>query len=78
MGNSEVATPGATRPDAVYACTESRPGLSTGARSGSYERLLREGVIVRPMAGYGLPDYVRISGGFPEENERFHMPCMDR
>jgi histidinol-phosphate aminotransferase len=35
-----------------------------------YEALLREGVIVRPMAGFGLADHVRISIGLPEENER--------
>jgi histidinol-phosphate aminotransferase len=35
-----------------------------------YQRLLAEGVIVRPMAGFGLPDHVRISIGLPEENER--------
>jgi histidinol-phosphate aminotransferase len=34
------------------------------------ERLLREGVIVRPLAGFGMPDHVRISVGLPEENER--------
>jgi histidinol-phosphate aminotransferase len=36
-----------------------------------YERLLREGVIVRPMGGYGLDAHVRVSVGLPEENERF-------
>jgi histidinol-phosphate aminotransferase len=35
-----------------------------------YEKLLREGVIVRPMAGFGLADCVRITIGLPEENER--------
>jgi histidinol-phosphate aminotransferase len=42
------------------------------ARTGAdmYERLLREGVIVRPMNGFGLDDYVRITVGLPEENER--------
>lgn len=38
--------------------------------SGAYERLLREGVIVRPLAGFGLPDHVRITIGTKEENER--------
>jgi histidinol-phosphate aminotransferase len=38
---------------------------------GTYESLLQEGVIVRPLAGFGLPDHVRISVGLPEENERF-------
>ena len=40
----------------------------TGA--GVAERLLQDGVIVRPLAGFGLPDCVRISVGLPEENER--------
>jgi histidinol-phosphate aminotransferase len=37
---------------------------------GSYERLLAEGVIVRPLGGFGMPDHVRITVGLPEENER--------
>ncbi|PJG84231.1 histidinol-phosphate transaminase [Conservatibacter flavescens] len=36
-----------------------------------YEALLRKGVIVRPVAGYGLPNHLRISIGLPEENQRF-------
>lgn len=36
-----------------------------------YEMMLKEGVIVRSMASYDLPDYIRISAGLPEENERF-------
>jgi histidinol-phosphate aminotransferase len=35
-----------------------------------FERLLREGVIVRPTAGYGLPRCVRITYGTAEQNER--------
>jgi histidinol-phosphate aminotransferase len=35
-----------------------------------YEALLREGVIVRPVTGYGFPGHVRISIGTPEENQR--------
>jgi histidinol-phosphate aminotransferase len=35
-----------------------------------YEALLREGVIVRPVAGYELPDHLRISVGTAPENER--------
>jgi histidinol-phosphate aminotransferase len=34
------------------------------------EALLRRGVIVRPMAGYGFPTHLRISVGTPPENER--------
>jgi len=40
----------------------------TGA--GSYELLLREGVIVRPMGGFGLPELVRITVGTAGENEK--------
>lgn len=36
-----------------------------------FERLLRRGVIVRPVAGYQMPDHLRISIGLPEENARF-------
>ena len=36
-----------------------------------YEGLLRQGVIVRPVAGYGLPDHLRVTVGLPEENTRF-------
>lgn len=35
-----------------------------------YEGLLREGVIVRPVAGYGLPRCVRITIGTAAQNER--------
>lgn len=36
-----------------------------------YQKLLENGVIVRPIAGYGLPNHLRISIGLPEENDRF-------
>jgi len=36
-----------------------------------FERLLREGVIVRPLDGFGAPEAIRVSVGTPEENERF-------
>jgi histidinol-phosphate aminotransferase len=36
-----------------------------------FERLLREGVIVRPLAGFGAPEAIRVSVGTPEENELF-------
>jgi histidinol-phosphate aminotransferase len=44
--------------------------LLAEAPPGTYERLLREGVIVRPMEGFGLPNHVRITIGLAEENER--------
>lgn len=44
------------------------PGL-TGAEVNA--RLLRQGVIVRPIAGYGLPNHLRVTIGRADENERF-------
>ena len=35
-----------------------------------FTELQRHGVIVRPMGGYQLPEFVRISVGTPAENER--------
>ncbi len=35
-----------------------------------YEALLRVGVIVRPVGGYGLPNHLRITIGTHEQNER--------
>jgi len=42
-----------------------REGLDGSAVA---QEMMRRGVIVRPMAGFGLRDYVRISIGLPAEN----------
>ena len=39
--------------------------------AGVFQRLLQRGVIVRPIAGYGMPDYLRVSIGLESENARF-------
>ena len=36
-----------------------------------YQQLLRAGVIVRPVAGYQLPNHLRVSIGLPAENQAF-------
>lgn len=36
-----------------------------------YQQLLLQGVIVRPVTGYGLPQHLRISIGTEAENQRF-------
>lgn len=36
-----------------------------------YEKLLREGVIVRPLANYKMPNHLRVTIGTQEENARF-------
>jgi histidinol-phosphate aminotransferase len=41
-----------------------------GART-VYEKLLRQGVIVRPIAGYDMPEHLRVTVGRPKENARF-------
>ena len=47
--------------------------VAAGGKSAAevYKRLLRRGVIVRPVAGYGLPEHLRVTVGTPEENEKF-------
>jgi histidinol-phosphate aminotransferase len=37
-----------------------------------FERLLREGVIVRPLAGFGAPEAIRITVGAPDELDLLH------
>jgi len=36
-----------------------------------YTALLHEGIIVRPVANYGLPDHLRVTVGLENENTRF-------
>lgn len=36
-----------------------------------YQALLHRGVIVRPIALYGMPNHLRVSIGLPAENQRF-------
>jgi histidinol-phosphate aminotransferase len=34
-------------------------------------------VIVRPIAGYGMPEHLRVTVGLPEHNERF-LAALER
>lgn len=46
--------------------------IEFGPKSGEiYEQLLHKGVIVRPVAGYELPNHLRVSIGLPHENDAF-------
>lgn len=45
--------------------------IKVGDGKGIYNALLKKGVIVRPMASYNLPEYIRVTVGLPEENKRF-------
>jgi histidinol-phosphate aminotransferase len=42
-----------------------------------YDALLRQGVIVRPMGAWGLPEHLRISVGTPAETERVAAALAD-
>lgn len=37
----------------------------------THEALLHQGIIVRPLAEYDMPEYLRVSVGLPAENKRF-------
>ena len=41
-----------------------------GSAASWYEGLLRAGIIVRPMASYGLPRHLRVTVGLPAQNDR--------
>jgi len=46
--------------------------VRVGKATEIYKRLLRRGVIVRPVGGgYGLPEHLRVTVGTPQENEKF-------
>jgi histidinol-phosphate aminotransferase len=45
--------------------------VKVGKGAEIFQRLLKQGVIVRPIAAYGMPEYLRISIGTESENARF-------
>lgn len=45
--------------------------VEVGDGAHAFQALLRAGVIVRPVGGYGFPGHVRVSIGTPEENTVF-------
>ena len=45
--------------------------FKVGDANAVFQQLLKRGVIVRPIASYGMPDYLRVSTGLEAENERF-------
>jgi len=44
--------------------------VRVGAGQQVFEELQKRGIIVRPMAGYQLPEWIRISVGTPAQNKR--------
>lgn len=57
-----------TPSDANFICF-SHPAMNDAAAVN--DKLLRQGVIVRGLASYGLPDHIRVSVGTAEENSLF-------
>ena len=51
--------------------------VHVGAAEHVYKSLLSEGVIVRPLAGYGMPEHLRVTVGLPEHNARF-LDALER
>ena len=45
--------------------------VQVGDGAAVYQGLLKRGVIVRPVANYGLPQWLRVTIGLAEENDRF-------
>ena len=45
--------------------------VRVGKAAEVFKRLLKRGVIVRPVAGYGMPEHLRITIGTAQENEKF-------
>ena len=45
--------------------------VNVGDAARMYQQLLTRGVIVRPVVNYGLPEWLRVTVGLPEENSRF-------
>src|SRR3990167_3066461 len=45
--------------------------LNVGDAVFMYQQLLREGIIVRPLHAYHMPEFIRVTIGTEEQNERF-------
>jgi len=45
--------------------------VKVGRAAEIYQELLRAGVIVRPVASYGMPEYLRVTVGLHDQNEKF-------
>lgn len=45
--------------------------VRVGRGAGIFQALQHRGVIVRPVDNYGLPEWLRVTVGLPEENHRF-------
>jgi len=44
--------------------------VRVGDAAGTFDRLLRSGIIVRPLRGYGMPEWLRVTVGTEAQNAR--------
>jgi histidinol-phosphate aminotransferase len=51
--------------------------VRVGDAAGVYAKLLAGGVIVRPIANYGMPEHLRVTVGLPAQNARF-LAALER
>lgn len=51
--------------------------VRVGPAQAIYASMLAEGVIVRPLAGYGMPEHLRVTVGLPQHNLRF-LAALER
>lgn len=51
--------------------------VNVGEAASVYERLEQRGVIVRPLGGYGMPEWIRVSVGLDHENKAFTKALSD-
>jgi len=52
-----------------FICVDMESTAQTGMEI--YNKLLHQGVIVRPVENYGLPNHLRVTVGLKDENEKF-------
>jgi histidinol-phosphate aminotransferase len=52
-----------------FICVDMESTAQTGMEI--YNKLLHQGVIVRPVENYGLPNHLRVTVGLKQENEKF-------
>ena len=45
--------------------------VKVGEGTAIFKKLLQRGVIIRAMAAYALPEWIRVTVGTQEQNERF-------
>jgi len=51
--------------------------FEAGDAAAVFQRLLKMGIIVRPIASYGMPGHLRVTIGLESENRRF-LDCLGR